>query len=459
MTVRVGHPVEWTELAIGDDVRHYNPHDDVCTEGTIVALVVTPGDPDPDAYLAEDPRRSDRLTLQTANGAVRTFHRDYGRISLLAAGCDHSAPIAPPKTITGTPTTSTNDEPEPPREEPTVTAKKTAKRLTRDQRIPIVQAIHEHRYQNDASVEEAIAAISKSGLPRASDYTAKMYYRDMPKLGLPWKAWVTTRREQDQAAADPAAPLQPHRRGPAAAVYADGLSRAQSIAKATRYAASMLLAQHPDGIVTYDQVREYIDTEDWDRFADEPSAGAVLARIDELVVEQEAQRDRVEDRRQRDIEQAVEQGTSPEHLALIARQRRAAKSPSDPFDPFDPRTCRECGCTDVSACVDERTGEACHWVADDLCSQCADAIAQGILDEERATEILATRVGEVQQTITSLASRIAALLGYQLEDLINTLDAADDFVTAAGDCLALAAHRRDASEHDAGATDHEEDAA
>jgi hypothetical protein len=36
-----------------------------------------------------------------------------------------------------------------------------------------------------------------------------------------------------------------------------------------------------------------------------------------------------------------------------------------------PQMCRVCGCTDddCTDCV-ERTGDVCHWVADDLCSAC-----------------------------------------------------------------------------------------
>ena len=39
------------------------------------------------------------------------------------------------------------------------------------------------------------------------------------------------------------------------------------------------------------------------------------------------------------------------------------------------RTCRRCGCTeaDCSRCI-ERTGEACHWIEDDLCSACVDLV-------------------------------------------------------------------------------------
>lgn len=35
------------------------------------------------------------------------------------------------------------------------------------------------------------------------------------------------------------------------------------------------------------------------------------------------------------------------------------------------RTCRECGCTEDNACVDSQ-GRPCHWVAEDLCSACAE---------------------------------------------------------------------------------------
>lgn len=40
------------------------------------------------------------------------------------------------------------------------------------------------------------------------------------------------------------------------------------------------------------------------------------------------------------------------------------------------RKCRTCGCTDsdCSRCI-WRTGRACHWVEDDLCSACAGEVA------------------------------------------------------------------------------------
>jgi hypothetical protein len=34
------------------------------------------------------------------------------------------------------------------------------------------------------------------------------------------------------------------------------------------------------------------------------------------------------------------------------------------------RACRVCGCTNTNACVNPKTGIACHWVAQDLCSMC-----------------------------------------------------------------------------------------
>lgn len=33
------------------------------------------------------------------------------------------------------------------------------------------------------------------------------------------------------------------------------------------------------------------------------------------------------------------------------------------------RKCRECGCDDLHACIDQ--GVPCHWVSADLCSACA----------------------------------------------------------------------------------------
>ncbi len=36
-----------------------------------------------------------------------------------------------------------------------------------------------------------------------------------------------------------------------------------------------------------------------------------------------------------------------------------------------PQTCRVCGCQQLAACVDARTGLTCYWVEPDLCSACA----------------------------------------------------------------------------------------
>ena len=40
---------------------------------------------------------------------------------------------------------------------------------------------------------------------------------------------------------------------------------------------------------------------------------------------------------------------------------------------LDPQTCHQCGCTDLdcTGCI-EKTGAPCHWVAENLCSACAE---------------------------------------------------------------------------------------
>lgn len=42
------------------------------------------------------------------------------------------------------------------------------------------------------------------------------------------------------------------------------------------------------------------------------------------------------------------------------------------------RACRACGCTELDACA-HPDGRACHWVAPDLCSACANTIAEVML--------------------------------------------------------------------------------
>lgn len=49
------------------------------------------------------------------------------------------------------------------------------------------------------------------------------------------------------------------------------------------------------------------------------------------------------------------------------------------------RTCRVCGCTEDNACVDDGL-TPCHWVAEDLCSECVDVpYSEG---EERLLRLL-----------------------------------------------------------------------
>jgi hypothetical protein len=38
---------------------------------------------------------------------------------------------------------------------------------------------------------------------------------------------------------------------------------------------------------------------------------------------------------------------------------------------YCPGVCRECGCTEERACVDD-AGASCFWVEPDLCSACAE---------------------------------------------------------------------------------------
>jgi ParB/RepB/Spo0J family partition protein len=37
-----------------------------------------------------------------------------------------------------------------------------------------------------------------------------------------------------------------------------------------------------------------------------------------------------------------------------------------------PGTCRVCGCTETTPCIDKKSGDSCSWVEPDLCSACAD---------------------------------------------------------------------------------------
>jgi hypothetical protein len=45
---------------------------------------------------------------------------------------------------------------------------------------------------------------------------------------------------------------------------------------------------------------------------------------------------------------------------------------TQPLAVGEVRTCRVCGCTDDSACLDTASDEPCYWVEPDLCSACVD---------------------------------------------------------------------------------------
>ena len=59
----------------------------------------------------------------------------------------------------------------------------------------------------------------------------------------------------------------------------------------------------------------------------------------------------------------------------------------------DDRICRECGCTDTTPCVDEKTDEPCSWAEADLCSACAGA--KGDAPEPEVTDTVAARIEEI----------------------------------------------------------------
>lgn len=56
--------------------------------------------------------------------------------------------------------------------------------------------------------------------------------------------------------------------------------------------------------------------------------------------------------------------------AKPAKKAAAKKKPAVKKGEQEKQICRICGCSDMDACVDEETGEPCHWVEDDLCSKC-----------------------------------------------------------------------------------------
>lgn len=52
-------------------------------------------------------------------------------------------------------------------------------------------------------------------------------------------------------------------------------------------------------------------------------------------------------------------------IGVVRKFINQYKKNSDDESIFDIRTCKECGCTDLHACPG-----GCHWVTDDLCSNC-----------------------------------------------------------------------------------------
>lgn len=74
------------------------------------------------------------------------------------------------------------------------------------------------------------------------------------------------------------------------------------------------------------------------------------------------------------IERNVPPGLTGYQLALASYIGQVDLQHHETDVTFQP-ACRVCGCTDDNCeqCI-EATGEACHWVEDDLCSRCAETI-------------------------------------------------------------------------------------
>jgi hypothetical protein len=91
----------------------------------------------------------------------------------------------------------------------------------------------------------------------------------------------------------------------------------------------------------------------------------------------------------RDICDEVQQSLQQFYDSAVAdacrvQEDRAAAMPTE-AKGTKVRTCRACGCTDVNACLNDGTGQPCHWVAEDLCSACGD--------ESHGKRLRATRQG------------------------------------------------------------------
>lgn len=89
---------------------------------------------------------------------------------------------------------------------------------------------------------------------------------------------------------------------------------------------------------------------------------------------------------------------------------------NEPFDIVPERKCRLCGCTDKDCrqCI-EKTGQPCHWVAEDLCSACEtrdEKIER--LAEQPVEMVLIDPEGEhAQEPITTLAPVTKTADAYQ----------------------------------------------
>jgi len=277
MSRRIGHPVAWADLRVGDEIRVIDRDFDVI-EDTIKAI------------------HGDTAELEHH----LMVHRN-ARPSLLTPGPNHAAPIAPALEIRGTPT-----RPEPDREEPTVTKqKKKGGRRTpvtqeeHDRRTRLAIATHELRRNGDMKTADAVAEVHKI-FSDAHPWTAKMYQNHQTIGRAPkYKDWLAANPAPSPnvgaapcaATPPPAAPGHAHRRGPAAAVQKAGeqaaLEKERAYAKGVFYAAKRALAETPEGGSYCDTIVQIVHDEDhdWARHGGPPEPGEVMDRLQEILRE------------------------------------------------------------------------------------------------------------------------------------------------------------------------------
>jgi len=74
-------------------------------------------------------------------------------------------------------------------------------------------------------------------------------------------------------------------------------------------------------------------------------------------------------------EDATVEIPDPKSWATAGTKKEKNGTKPDPDETKSPavsvRTCRVCGCTDTTPCIDGKTGDSCCWIEDDLCSACA----------------------------------------------------------------------------------------